>query len=584
MSNDFDPDAHLARLARERQQMDKSARMRAAYLEAIAAGATITEAVNRLGFTQSTLQRWRKVHPDFRAQEEVAKSKSLEVAPERLAAYAGSFASFRKMFLGMDTFPHQERLVEVLNGVQPREIVMVNMHPEAGKTTTLADWITQKLATDPNQRITYVSRSVGLGKKMVGQLQRRFTEPREYAALIANYGPFYVEKMERNGKPWTQTHFTVFKAEHDERDYSFEVRGWDSAAYGSRIDTLLIDDIQSQETLAQTAKIVDSLRHTYFTRGRRMKIVIVGTRVGPGDVYERLLDGDIIDHHISLPATDHEGIPKVPEWWVDEDEREEMDREQIIAVATDRLRVIRKQVAETAWWSEYMQRPNADQLATFTEATLEQIQDESRVVGSASETFMPTAAGLDPALGGVNAITVAALGSETLEVLDQFADEKLSRTEEILSRVRDIALAYRISLLVIENNAFQRAFARDERLRELGREFGFQIIEHATTKNKADPTFGVASMAGAMMRGEISLPAGDQRSKEIMAPFISELRNWRPDLPAKILVQDRVMSLWFLWRHWAQSRANRTAESNSSWTRRGLLWTPMSRATPLKVN
>lgn len=580
-SDKFDPQKHLDRLARQQSAIDRNSRRKDAVIAALVAGNGVAVALHTLGIPETTYNSWRREDADFRARVEQAKSQALVVGDA--SAYKGDFASFRKIFLGMDTFPHQARLVQVLDTVQPREIVLVNMHPEAGKTTTIVDWITKRLSTEPTHRVTYVSASIGLGKKVLGQLQRRLSEPREYAALIAKFGPFYVEKMERQGKPWTQTHFKVWKSESDERDYSFEVRGWDSNAYGSRIDTLIIDDVQSQETLAQTEKILASLRHTYFTRGRRMRIVIVGTRVGPGDVYERLIDADIIDHHIMLTAADAEGVPKVPEWWVEPEERAQLAHEEMVDLATDRLKVIRKQVGETAWWSEYMQRPNADQLATFTEQTLEQIQDASRVVGQASEPTLPTAAGLDPALGGVNAITVGALGGETLEVLDCIADENLARTEEILARVRDIAVAYRISLLVIENNAFQRAFARDERLREMSKQFGFSIVEHATTKNKADPIFGVASMAGAMMRDEISFPAGDQRSREIMAPFISELRNWRPDLPPKILLQDRVMSLWFLWRYWAQTIANKQAKSNSSWNRRGVLWTPMSLGAPLEL-
>lgn len=581
MADKFDAKKHLDRLAREQDRMDRNGRMKDAICAAIATGASVTVALHTLGIPSTRYNKWRADDPGFRARIETAKSQAMVVGDT--AAYKGGFADFRKIFLGMDTFPHQARLVQVLDTVQPREIVLVNMHPEAGKTTTIADWITKTLSNDPNHRITYVSRSIGLGRKMVGQLQRRFSEPRDYAALIAKFGPYYVEKMERQGKPWTQNHFTVWKSDHDERDYSFEVRGWDSAAYGSRIDTLIIDDVQSVETLAQTDKILDSLRHTYFTRGRRMKIVLVGTRVGPGDLYERLIDAEIVTHHIELPAADAEGIPKVPEWWVEDDERAEMTREEILTTATERLAVIRAQVGETAWWSEYMQRPNADMLATFTEDTLVKIQDESRVVGQSSDSSLPTAAGLDPALGGVNAITVGAMGGECLEVIDSFADSNLARTEDILERVQSIAIAYRISLLVIETNAFQRAFARDERLREMGKRYGFQIIEHATTKNKADPSFGVASMAGAMMRNEISFPAGDQRTKEIMAPFISELRAWRPDLPPKVLLQDRVMSLWFLWRYWAQSVANRNAKSNSTWQRRGVLWTPMALGAPMKV-
>lgn len=578
----FDAAKHLGRLRREEEVTARIDRLKAAVVVAVSQGIRVCEFERVLGVKASSYAKWRQHDPAFRARIEVARSGGIEAGDT--GSYRGDFATFRKIFLGMDTFPHQARLVQILDTVKPREIILVNMHPESGKTTTVTDWITKTIAEDPNHRITYVSRSIGLGKKVIAQVQRRLTDPHEYGALMARFGPFFEVGQEREGKPWNQTAFTVAGATHDERDYTMEVRGWNSAAYGTRIDTLIVDDIQSLETLGQTTAILDSLRHTYFTRGRRMRVVIIGTRLSGGDLYERLIDTDIVTHHVDLPAALPSGEPCVPEWWLDPDEREGMSPADVTKTATERLAVIRHQVGEPAWFAEYQQRPNADTLASFTEETLEDVKDVSRVVGQASDPHLPTAAGIDPALGGVNAITIGALTEDRLEILDCIADKNFARTEDIISRIRDVAGVYRISVLVVEVNAFQKALAADDRLRQVARDYGFQVIEHSTSRNKADPTFGVASMAGAMMRNEISLPAGDPRSIEIMAPLISELRAWRPDVPPKLLLQDRVMSLWFLWRHWARLRENRTAVSRSSWGRRGVLWTPMSVGQPLKVN
>jgi len=543
-------------------------------LIALAQGCKPSKLYEETGVKTSLYERWRQMDPKFRAAAIAARNE--QVVPGSRPHGDTTFAGFRKTYFGMDTFPQQLQLVDVLNSVKPREITLVNVHPEAGKTTTIIDWICQKIAEDPNQRNVYVSRSISLGRKVVGQIQRRLKDDRAFPAFIAKYGPFYKDNQEKQGKPWNKDAFTVWKAAHDEKDFTVEARGWNSAAYGSRIDTLIIDDVQSVETVSQTAAILDSLRSTYFTRGRRMRIVIVGTRLAPGDIYERLLDADIVTHHVELAAADIVGKPHVPEWWVDEEERRDLPPEAIAELARERLAAIRHQVGERAWWSEYMQLPEADSIATFTGEMIDKSKDRNRKVGQRSDQGLPIWCGLDPALGGVNAFTIAAVGADRLEVLDVIADKGLASNEDIINRFAEIAGMYRVDQLIIEINGVQKGIARDERFREVARGLGCRVMEHTTLRNKTDPIFGVAAMAGAFQRGEISFPAADAEALDRMAPMFTELRAWRPDIPAKILKQDRIMSLWFVYLNWARSRANSTAETRSTWGRRGTMWKPAS--------
>jgi hypothetical protein len=110
-------------------------------------------------------------------------------------------------------------------------------------------------------------------------------------------------------------------------------------------------------------------------------------------------------------------------------------------------------------------------------------------------------------------------------------------------------------------------------LEELSHRYGFQIVPHTTSKAKADPILGVASMASDFIRGDLSLPWMDDFSRSRMEPLVQQLRAWRPDIPARLLKQDAVMSLWFNWRYWKENLLARAQHTNA-WNRGGTPYEP----------
>jgi len=551
--------------ASERQQAERSearSAQKKAAVEMVRQGMSVKEIAEQLGMSVRTWDKWRNQDPAFGVAVDAARAGAKEVG--NLADYSGDFASFRKVFLGMDTYVHQQQLVKVLNEAQSREIVLVNIFPEAGKTTTITDWIVYTLANDPNHRITIVSESMGLARKIVGQVQRRLANVRDFPELVGRFGPFYSEKQEKQGKPWTRDYFTVWRADHDERDYSLEARGWNSSTYGTRIDTLIVDDVQSRESINQTEQMLASLRQTYFTRGRRMRTVIVGTRIAPGDIYERLVSEGIVTKHIELPVANADGTPVCPEWW-----ENDLDKS-----AGDYLNLIRQQVGEEVWWASYMQRPHDNALATFTDEMIDDCRDMDRPIARARTHRVPVVGSLDPALGGQNAIIVTAHHPDKLEVLDLDSSTQLARTEQIFTKIADMSMSYAVQTWVIEQDALQKGMVNDDRLRDLGRELGFRVVPHTTSRRKSDPIMGVAAMAGSFLRQEVRLPFGDSFARAKMELLATELRNWRPNVSPKLLRQDLVMALWFNWKYWRELLPHGGANSSSAWTRPGLPWSP----------
>ena len=271
------------------------------------------------------------------------------------------------------------------------------------------------------------------------------------------------------------------------------------------------------------------------------------TRVGIGDFYERLLEEDLPHTVIKFPAVDSGGKALCPQLW---------NEEQLVEK--------RRQVGEEVWWTAYMQSPQINQLSTFTEEMIQLCLDHDRSIGRLADASL-NAISLDPALGGGNALTAWTYKIDKMILLDCEKVFNLARTEDILGRVADFAIRYQPRKLIVEKDAFQKGLAADERLRDLGKQYGFEIVPHVTARQKADEIMGVASMAGSFQRGEIRIPYGDEIARARMQPLLTELRNWRPNLSSRLLEQDLVMSSWFSWRAWLAVRDQFSAKPVKEW-------------------
>lgn len=160
------------------------------------------------------------------------------------------------------------------------------------------------------------------------------------------------------------------------------------------------------------------------------------------------------------------------------------------------------------------------------------------------------AAGLDPALGGGNAVVVCDLHDDQIVVLDCQVNYALSRTEQQLEIVSALASRHRFELLIVEYDAQQRGLGNDDRMADLAAIHGFRVVPHTTRGEKADTTFGVASMDRTFRDGKVRIPWGDVDTQVRLLPLVDQLKAWRPDVPTRKLTQDAVMAFWFVWRYW----------------------------------
>jgi hypothetical protein len=541
----------------------------------IALGSTIVAALAEIGRTKATYHNWLAESDSFRQRVQAAR-RSGKMAREGKVVEESALVAFRHKYFGRLTPWHQREIINAIERAPGGAIVMILLPPEWGKTSVIEDFICESLGKNPNDRICVISASEDHAKKILGHVKRRMTDRHSYATYIDDYGPFKSpDRTIGEGRPWTADHFTVLKASHDERDYSVESKGAGASIYGARYDKAILDDIQSLRDLTKSEKLLEYFRQDVLTRVHKKGIIVfIGTRVGPGDIYERLEEEGMVSKIVRISALNDQGKSNFPPQ-VDDDGNPVLDaRDNQLGWSEDDLAARRALVKDEIWDRVYMQRSGKRSKCPFTEEIVHNAKDWDRSIGD-QNPGIACMHSVDPALGGVAAFSTVGYSFAKMWLLDFRQCPGLTRTEEIFATTREMAekdFAHP-SQVIFESNGVQKGFANDDRLYAMGRELGFSVYSHETHQNKLDVAIGVASMASSMERGEISIPWGDDITRAIMGPLCKQLQSWRHDIPTKFLEQDGVMSLWFSYLRWVQIRQSLGAEQKG-WQRRPMPYTP----------
>jgi hypothetical protein len=472
-------------------------------------------------------------------------------APVQRTRDPKGFAEFRKTYFDFDTPWFHQQVVELLEQSEPGSVSMVLLPPEHGKTSLLEDWIGYKLAIDPEFRILYGSEKQHHSIKVLKRVKNRMDPLGPHPQYVKRYGPFTPQTGDdaRLAQPWNATHFDVYRrSESDERDFSVCAVGIGAAIAGTRCDLMVLDDMQSLKSMNLTDKILEEFRQDWLSRpGSLGRTVILGTRVGEGDVYEKLLELDLVDKLVKHPAIDARGRHLWPERYTPENYER-----------------MRRNVGEAAWARNYQQQPTAASERTFTEDHFEKANDPMHRVGHKPEHIPglhSAVVGWDPGFG-INAFYVGGITESQLVDLDWRTDSGLTSTGQMAQILRDLCHHWRgqgvrVAYVVIEDKAFQHGLLQDEAILAVRDEFGFAISGHQTTgQSKLDEDLGVAAMARSFGAGEIVMPgADDPETIRAVAAMRAELASWRPNKRGAKLRQDLVMARWFAWMRWRSVRA-----------------------------
>ena len=561
----YDPEQFReARAAGKRERQTR-------FLELIRTGTRKYAAAKEVGISPNTYRWWVKYDENFAGDLEDAvdaavhaRSFGLDPSDDK---YVPDFEDFRLYFFGMESADHHLQIIDALENAGPDDWTLILMPPDSGKTTVVKDWICWKWAEDPDHRVMYVGEkddSNSTPTKVMMDIKERLTDPEYRDAqakypvrideYISTYGPFRVPSEDTN-RPWKQSAIKIHKAGGG-AFYSLETASYLSRVLGARVDAIIFDDVQSEQTLNQTDKILDKIQGVFASRYDRVKgkVLFIGNAVGAGSVYEKMIKEGMINTVIIIPAIGEDGQSFWPDRW-----------------PIDSLQRRRQLVGESRWLANYQQQPRSPGSVVFAPEIFDLAKDQEMTVTNSSTIWrasrhsdaLEIVAGIDPAISGECSITVAAFTNDKMTILDQDILANPGTTEAIFERIRYMT-KHRFNRLVFEYNAQQKGIGRDARLEKIAEKAGFVIEPHETGANKRDVNYGVSAMASSFIRREIIIPWGDERTRARMKPLEDQLVAWRPEIPTKLLKQDAVMSMWFTWLWWERHRQF-MSEGDESW-------------------
>ncbi|MCB1900738.1 MAG: hypothetical protein KDH16_15685 [Rhodocyclaceae bacterium] len=544
-------------------------------VELIRQGLDVQEALAdpRVGVSYSAYRKWRERDHAFAALVDTTRAiDSRKARPADLTS-----AEFAHRYFGRVRTPFQQLAIDKMERCPPGNIVLMLWPPEYGKTTTSEDYFTEKIARHPaSYRITVASESDSISKKIVTRVRRRLEIPGPFPGLVTDWGPFRPDGARAGtpNYPWNEQHFTVRQREStDERDHTMLAIGWRGSTVSIRTDHLHIDDVQSLKTYAATAKQLSWFRQDALTRpGESGITTIAGTRVGEDDFYEALEEDPELDgilEVVRFPAIQIDPVTgeQVP-LWPEKHNLEQLDR-------------IRRKIKDEAFDRSYLMKPGASRKhRAFTEAGKAAAIHRQRRINNlrwVPEDHRPPAVlSLDPGLRpGITVLSGWVMYPDSLELGYMEQSEECDRNEDIIAIIERMIVAMnrhvRCSKLIIEAANFQRGLARDERLNKLLHKHGMTAREHSTNANKYDPNIGIATMAGDWEAGKIRIPydTEDRPTKAQMDDLLLQCRNWKPLVRGTAAKMDRLMSMWFAWIWWTETK-HRLEVKPQTWQRQGI--------------
>jgi hypothetical protein len=552
-------------------------------LELVVKGAAIPDALHAVDRSRGwyNVQRandapWAALVDRARMGDRYGGEKGLEAAREDTAS---SFEEFCKNYLNVRVFEHQRNWIDLLEGRKPRglhpsctftegdpDYIIINTPPDHAKSTTLSvNYVTYLIATNPDIRICVVSKAQHMAAKFCYQVQQRLTHSR-YGKLQATFGPPGGYKS--TSDKWTATSIAVGgeMRRGSEGDANLRCIGVGQQIYGARLDLLILDDCVDTANAHEFEKQINWLQGDVLSRpGDSGKVLVVGTRVAPKDLYkelrnpERYTEGKSPWTYMSQPAVLE--FNEDPALWVTLWPRSDAPWKSTDVPDADGLyrrwdgkALNRKRgLVGTRKWAFCYQQQDLAEDSVFPAELVRRAVNGMRspgvmhrgAVGYRKEGMngLYVVGGVDPAMTGDTGIVV--VGIDRFTGIRYLLDAKI-KTAASPTWIRETIKETTTSLLVnewrIEKNAFQKFLSQDPELQVYLANLGVTIVEHFTGSGKWDEAWGVASMSLLFQNNLIEFPS--TAKSEAVRQLVEQLVTWAPDVD-KNHKTDMVMALWF---------------------------------------
>jgi hypothetical protein len=547
-------------------------------------GSTITAAMASVGRNDVTFRQWSMNDPAFKERADKARLAGKGVIADLGDLKNISFPDFCEQFLDAKLFEHQLDWLDLIEGREPSWLppgityepgdpkrVLINVPPEHAKSTTITtNYVLYNIVTNPNARVIIVSKTQGMARKFLGAIKTRLSHP-AYIKLQTAFGPNGGYKADAT--QWSADMIYLGTGrDSGEKDPTVQALGFGSQIYGARADLIILDDVVMNSNAHEWEKQIEWLQKEVITRlGRHGKLLIVGTRVAPIDLYKMIRDpgqwsgGKTPFTYCAMPAVLE--FDEKPDNWKTLWAKTNIQENEIDEVGTDGLYPKwdgpslfkrRSEVAPSVWAMVYQQE-DVQEDSIFSPTCVAGSVNGMRKRGPLKEGTPGhprhiesgyTIIGLDPAMAGATAAVVATYNRSDGKI---YILDCINMTEptpaKIQTLIEEWVEKYRPQELRIEINAHQKAYALDDNLRNFLASYGCQLNSHFTGKNKWDTSFGVASMAtlfGNTRDGRfqdnnlIELPSNE--GSEGLKALVQQLITWKPDTRNPT---DCVMALWF---------------------------------------
>jgi hypothetical protein len=557
-------------------------------LSGVAEGLTIEAATAAAGKSYKTYEYYRRTDKVFADKMDRTRLGLKDKNFASSDVHDLTFAEFRERYLHSKTFPHQQNLIDVIEGREPGWLhpsmkyepglasnrILVNIPPNHAKSMTVTiDYVTWQVCQNPNFRVLIVSQTQQLAADFLYAIKQRLTHP-NYEALQQAYAAGVGFNSKTASWQATRVTFGDELRESSEKDPNIEAVGIGGQIYGKRADMIIVDDAVTLKNANEFEKQIRWLTQDVRSRlNPTGKLIIIGTRVTAIDLYKELRSEDrypgglVPWKYLAMPALleTHED----PEQWVtlwpasdapfDGQTESDLNEDGLYPRWNGRNLYNERQAMDASTWALVYQQQDISDDAIFDPVCVRGSIDGMRKAGRLVPghpghprdlSGFSIICGLDPAMVGDTAVVCYAIDrvSHKRYIVDAI---KITRPTPAAIRqiIFDWTALYQPTEWIVEKNAFQSFLTQDEGIRQNLASRGVLLREHHTGSNKWDSGFGVASMStlfgtkqhdGKHHRDNLIHLPSDQT--ENIKALIEQLITWSPSTKGKT---DMVMALWF---------------------------------------
>ena len=564
----------------------KSDAIKKQIIEFLMEGYSVVKACDAVGRSVKTYEYYRKVDPEFALQIDKVRSMTARGELQTGTIPLPPFPEFSEKYLGVKVFPHQKHWIDLLEGTTPSDVhpsiiyepgdpdlIIVNTPPEHAKSTTITvNYALYQICRNPNIRILVVSKTQAMAQKFLLSIKNRLTHPR-YQDLHLAFGP--PGGFQKNSDSWKQDLIYLSSEARDsgEKDPTVQAIGVRGHIYGARADLIIMDDCVDHTNAHEYEKQIDWIQSEVMSRidNDGGKLLVVGTRLRPKDLYSELRDPmrypdekspwtyfaqpavlEFKDDYkdwvtlwpkTNMPPVSGRGIPDKDGFYTKWD--------------GEALSKKRGRMSPNLWAMVYQQQ-QVHEDAVFPSDAVKGVINGARNIGIIPKgkagnrvngmDGLIVVAGLDPAMAGYTAAVCIAVDIATQKrYLLDVSNQPGMKPDHIRELIKDWTDKYQVSEWRVEKNAFQAMLTQDREVREYLSLRGATLKEHHTGNNKWDTDFGVASLTTLFHGYEeennlIECPS--THMSEGLKALIEQLVTWYPDAP-KSQKTDCVMAFWF---------------------------------------